>query len=281
MTLDTILAAVGGGAYVVASVLAVASLLRRRGLLPGAVAFFSGAGACCLCAVLLVHAVQARFVSAFSRFDALTGYGVAVTAAFLLMARRKRVWGVAAFLLPFVTVMVLAGFAGGRGPAAAPAPAQRVWLALHVTTAFIAYALFSLAGVLSVAYLVQDHNLKRKRLGLVFERLPALETLDQLMSRQVGFAFLLLTVSIALGFTLVRLSGGGSEWLTDPKVASTVATWAVYAVLVHLRASIGRHGKGVALMTIFGFACVLFTFVGVHVVTHSMHGFMLVAVPVN
>jgi len=155
-----------------------------------------------------------------------------------------------------------------------PPSTQNLWLALHVILAFAGYALLSLASVLAAVYLVQDRNLKHKRFGLVWERLPALETLDHLMGRQLGLGFLLLTGSILLGITLVWRNGGGEEWFMDPKVGATAVTWILFAVLVHMRASVGRHGRNMAVVTIAGLLCLLFAFIGVHLVTDSVHGFV-------
>jgi len=137
-----------------------------------------------------------------------------------------------------------------------------------------------LAGVLASAYLVQDRNLKHKRFGLVWERLPALETLDHLMGWQLGLGFLLLTGSILLGITQIWRNSGGGEWLTDPKVGATAVTWILFAVLVHMRASAKRHGRNMAVVTIAGLLCLLFAFIGVHLVTNSVHSFVGI-IPVN
>jgi ABC-type transport system involved in cytochrome c biogenesis permease subunit len=87
-------------------------------------------------------------------------------------------------------------------------------------------------------------------------------------------AFLLLTVSIVMGFILVRRVGGGEEWILDPKVVATAVLWVVLAVFVHLRASSDRHGRGIALVAVFGLGCLLFAFMGVHLVAPSLHTFI-------
>lgn len=280
--MDRILTITGIVLYALASVAAVASFARPAGQGSRRVVALLWAGALSLLALLVMHGIRTRFIPVFSRFDALACYAFAVTVAYLALSAPRRRPGVAALVAPYLTLMLALG-AWSAGPGAPVSPSMHsLWLALHICTAFTAYALFSLAGLLAVAYLVQDHNLKHKRLGPVFHRLPALETLDELMSRQVGFAFVMLTISIVLGFVVAQFSGaGGQVWLTDPKVVATAGTWALYAVLVHMRASAGRHGKGVALVTILGFCCVLFAFIGVHTIAHSVHDFMLITVPVD
>jgi ABC-type transport system involved in cytochrome c biogenesis permease subunit len=108
----------------------------------------------------------------------------------------------------------------------------------------------------------------------VFHRLPSLEALDELMRELVGAGFLALTVSIVLGFVLARLNDWGWGWLADPKIVATLVTWVVYAVLFHLRAAQHRHGRKMAIVALVGLACVLFSFLGVHWVSDSVHNFV-------
>lgn len=271
------LACLGVGCYLGATLLALTSLASARPREERATMGLMGAGAAILAIVLAVRGVRTSAIPAFSGFDALTLYALAMTAAYLATVARRPLRGVSSFLAPYLTLALLGALAtlAGREPAAAqPPPPQTVWLALHVGLAFASYAFLSLASVLALVYLFQDHNLKRKRLGLVWERLPALETLDHLMGRQIGIGFLLLTGAILLGTTLVWNSGRGGEWLTDPKIGAAALTWTLFAVLVHMRASSRRHGRRLALMAIAGLMCLLFTFIGVHAVIGSMHGFV-------
>lgn len=272
---ETVCASMALLLYALASFLAVMHVARGLQAPDWRSLGLAAAGALPLIVVLILHGRQAGGLPVFCRFDALACYGVALTAAYVHMVAVHRTPGIGAILIPCVTVVLL-----GAVPAvhAAPASGPQVsafWLGLHVVSAFVGYAFFSLAGLLAVAYLVQDHNFKHKRFGVVWEGLPALETLDHLMGRQVGFGFLVFTISIGAGLVVVRLSGGGEEWLRDPKVVATVATWGLYAVLVHMRASADRHGRRVAAVTVAGLLCVLFVFLGVHFVAPSAHGFLM------
>jgi len=274
--LDTerIVAVLGLGCFVASALLSMVSLLGARPRNERPALVLLAAGWVIFAGVLAVRAVQAAAIPAFSYFEALTCYALALSAAYLLLMVMRPARGIGSFLIPYVSIVLACGLPGMYVKAGPPPAIQNLWLALHVILAFTAYALLSLASVLAVAYLVQDANLKRKRFGLVWERLPALETLDHLMGRQLGLGFLLLTGSILLGISQVWRNGGGQEWLTDPKVGATTVTWILFAVLVHMRASAGRHGRNMAVVTVAGLLCLLFAFVGVHLVTNSVHSFV-------
>jgi ABC-type transport system involved in cytochrome c biogenesis permease subunit len=275
MMTESIPVGIGIGFYALASLWAVQGLLRPVAVRRKAVSVCLLLGGVTFLMVLLVRGVAEERLPVFGRFEALTVYSLVVTAAFLLVGMRERMRALAALLVPYATLLLILGAGGVRAKVQLDLPLDTFWLGLHVTAAFVGYALCTLAGVLGLAYVIQDNNLKHKRLGLLFERLPSLETLDHVMATQIGAAFIMLTLSVAFGARLVHLSGGGAEWLRDPKVLSTLATWGIYAVLMHMRTNADRHGKGMAIIALAGLLFVLFSFLGVHVVAESVHSFMV------
>ncbi len=274
MDIERATALLGVACYVAASLLAGGFLIWPKPRVARAALALLAAGATVLAALLAFGWVRAAAIPVFSRFEAMTCYALALSGAYLLLGASCHARGIAFLLIPVATVILLSGVSAGGGAAGAPVPVQGPWLALHVVTAFAAYGVFTLASISAAVYLIQDNNLKHKRFGVLWERLPSLEALDQNMSLLVGLAFLFLTSSIVVGFVLVHASGGGDAWLTDPKVAATFATWILLAVFVHLRASSDRHGRGIALMAVAGLACLLFAFIGVHLVSATLHAFL-------
>lgn len=269
------LALLATACYAASSLLAVLSLFADKPRDERAVLALMAAGGAVLAAALAVRGAHAEFVPIFSRFDALGVYVLALTVSTLALAACRTVRGVTGILTPYATLFLLLGLPGLRPGVEDPAPGQGPWLGLHVATAFLAYGVFTLAALHAAIYLLQDGNLKHKRFGVVWQRLPSLETLDQVMSRLAGIAFLLLTSSIVLGVVMVRATGGGDKWFTDPKVIATVVTWFLLAVFVHMRANSGRHGRGIALMAVMTLAWLLFSFIGIHLVAPSLHAFLV------
>jgi len=273
----TILTLGGIGLYVAASVPALLGLVRPSQRGTRWMVMLLTAGALSLLLVLGLRGMAEGHVRALSRFEAFTAYALVITFAFLVIRhRRGRLDGIAAIVVPYVTVVLILGLPALHTRMVLAPPIQNIWLVVHIATAFLAYACFSLAGIMAILYLVQDRNLKRGHSGVLLRRLPPLETLDRLMSVQVAIAFLMLTVAILLGILLVRLSGGGEEWLTDPKVVATVVTWCLFALLVHMRSGANRHGRRVAFVIIMGLVCLAYAFVGVPTVANSLHSFLKV-----
>ena len=147
------------------------------------------------------------------------------------------------------------------------------WLTLHVTTIFIGNAIFALAFCAGIMYLLQERQIKTKSFGLLYRRLPSLETLDSLNSVCLTFGFPLITVGLISGFVYAG-AVLGSFWHWDPKEILAVITWLIYAVLLHERLAVGWRGRRAAIMAIVGFSVILVTFVGATLLLKGHHIFM-------
>ena len=141
---------------------------------------------------------------------------------------------------------------------------QSNWLTSHVVTCFMGYAAFTLAFGCGLIYL-----LKNKEKGNVEKpsdflgKLPALATLDTLIYQSIALGFIFLTIGIMTGSIWAHYAWG-SYWSWDPKETWSLITWLIYAIMLHSRYVRGWRGKRMAILAIIGFACVLFTYLGVN-----------------
>jgi cytochrome c-type biogenesis protein CcsB len=136
------------------------------------------------------------------------------------------------------------------------------WLIAHVLTCFFGYAAFGLAFGLSLMYLLKKRE--RPEGSNVFIRIiPDSSILDDMSYQMVVIGFLLLTLGIITGSVWAH-SAWGRYWGWDPKETWSLITWLVYAALLHSRMVRGWKGNKLALLSIIGFFCVLFTYLGVN-----------------
>ena len=108
-------------------------------------------------------------------------------------------------------------------------------------------------------YLLQEREVKGKRFGALFSRLPPLDSLDKLIDRLVRLGFLSFTVASILGAVIAR-SVWKSAWSWDPQQVSTLLIWLLYGGMVQAR-HLGWHGRRYALLTLFGFAVLMVSIV--------------------
>ena len=274
MSIEFCLLVSGVVLYGLASILAVVSLVQSAKACARASTVATTLGAVCLAAVLAMHGTRTGRLPVFGWFEASTFYCLLVTTVYLLTKTRPDTRGLSIILMPYLTAIAVLGAFCWKIQVPVDLATHGAWHSLHILTAFVGYAMFTMAGIMAIAYVLQDYMLKRKRLGAIFHKLPALGVLEDLMYRQISPAFVVFSISILLGILLTHLDHWGPKWISDPKVVATAVTWLVYAILFHLRMGTGYHGRKVAIVTIVGLACVLFAFFGVHLIGDSMHNFV-------
>jgi cytochrome c-type biogenesis protein CcsB len=123
----------------------------------------------------------------------------------------------------------------------------------HVSSAILAYATFAVSFASAILYLIAS----RKRISW----LPSPEMLDDIGYRSVTFGFPLLALVLILG-SIWAYRAWGSYWSWDPKETSALFTWLVYGVYLHTRTLRGWRGKRSAIVLLFGFGAVMFTYYG-------------------
>ena len=120
-----------------------------------------------------------------------------------------------------------------------------VVLLLH---AGLALALFGIAFAAAGMYLLQEREVKGKRFGALFLRLPSLDSLDRMVQRLVRAGFVVYTVALVAG-TITASAVWKSAWSWDPQQVASLVIWTLYGGMVQLRHN-GWHGRRYALLTL-------------------------------
>ncbi len=144
---------------------------------------------------------------------------------------------------------------------------------LHVLCSLFSYAAFLVAFVSGLLFLIQERQVKRKTLGVLFHRLPSLAALDRINFRSIGFGFALLSIGLLFGFVEVRVTFG-RWWMRDPKMYLAVAVWCSYLFLWMMRLRSTLRGRRVAILSILGFSLILFTLLETSYLVRSAHPYL-------
>ncbi len=145
-------------------------------------------------------------------------------------------------------------------------------LGFHVSTALLGYAAFSLSAVYGLLYLMLYHEIKSTRFGLIYKRLPNLETLEKMSTKAETFGFLMLSIAIAVGFLwLPRAFENFSYW--DPKLIGTMIIWCLYAIGLVAKKRLGWQGRKSMIVSIVGFGFVFLSMTVVNMYMSSFHSF--------
>jgi len=223
---------------------------------------------------LVMYTIYLRQAPFSGLFQALTCSSFVLTALFVLMFRAvedDRSAGM--IIIPLAALFQLCGVFTPLVPVTDPSLAPNPWFILHAALGLFAYAAFSIAFATSVLYILLHREIKSKRLGRFFERLPSLGELDHLTWRGVSIGFSALTASIAFGMIWSHLRTGRLLQL-DTKEIVSLANWLLYAFYLHSRFSRGWRGKRAAWLSVAGFALLLFNLIVVTLVLSRTHAYM-------
>ncbi|MFC5472996.1 c-type cytochrome biogenesis protein CcsB [Paraherbaspirillum soli] len=142
---------------------------------------------------------------------------------------------------------------------------QSWWMKIHVPANFIGYGTFSLAAMVSVAYLLKSH-------GYLVDRLPSLEVLDDVMYKAIAVGFTFFTIATILG-ALWAAEAWGGYWSWDPKETWALIVWLNYAAWLHMRLMKGLRGQVAAWWALIGLLVTTFAFLGVNMFLSGLHSY--------
>jgi len=149
--------------------------------------------------------------------------------------------------------------------------------AVHVTAALMGYVALSVAAVYGAMYGLLYRELKKSRVGLIFRRLPSLETLSRLNMGAVVFGWVGLSLAIILGSIWARelmLAGRLEGTLyTDPKFLLTVGLWVLYGLTLGGRYVFRWPNRQLAYLSIGAFLLMVSSSLAVNLILPSFHQF--------
>ncbi len=207
-------------------------------------------------------------ISGFGHVMAFFSWALAFVYLVLLAKIQSESFGL--ILAPILSLLLGVGLARFEtGKLSLPASSNPYFI-LHLGTAFFAYASFTLSFAAGVLYLIQNRELKRKRGGTFYHKLPSLETLEGLIYQPMAWGAFLLLGAIGIGF-LWSKSAFGSYWLWDPKSVTTIGIAFFYLVLVYLHYVVASRGKRVVVMGLVGFGLVFLNFFGMNLLSSGFH----------
>ncbi len=193
-----------------------------------------------------------------------------VAGVFLFFQIKFRLMVLGAFVAPLTTgILIAASMLPGESVATDPT-LKNIWLIPHVVSIFLGNASFAVAFGLAVIYLIQERQIKGKKPGFFYRRLPSLTRLDNMGYVSIAIGFSMLTIGMVTGAIYAQLVWG-RYWSWDPKEVWSLITWLIYATLLHERLAVGWQGRRAAIMAIIGFAALLFTFFGVNFLLEGHH----------
>jgi cytochrome c-type biogenesis protein CcsB len=257
-------------AYIVATGLALAYLIQREEIVHRLASIATVAGWVLHAVSLLRLALEQGRPPMGNLGEALSVAAWVAVGLALWLERQTGVKVLGAFVLPVASMLGVSSAAAGLGPDPIDRAITSAWLWVHIVLALIGIAAFVLNFAGAIMYVLQERQLKARRPGAFYYRLPALETLDRLTYRTLALGFPFLTTSLILG-ALWAGRAWGSVFAFDPLSLLSFVAWAIYAATLAGRAAAGLHGRRAAYFSIVGFAALVLT-LGAGLLLPGRHG---------
>lgn len=197
-------------------------------------------------------------------------WGTALSMLILQLAKRTPAAG--AVVLPIIVAAM--GYATTLNAQIEPLmPAlQSPWMVYHVASAILAYGAFAVAAGLGVLYIVRHWFEKGGSKSALLQRMPSLETLDNLTYSVIAFAFPFMVLVLITGAVWAQ-KAWGTYWQWDPKETWALITTLVYAGYLHARQMMNYRGLPSAWFAVVGFVVVMFCYLGVNLFLSGLHSY--------
>ncbi|MDU9050925.1 MAG: cytochrome c biogenesis protein CcsA [Candidatus Electrothrix sp. Rat3] len=209
---------------------------------------------------IIFRYIEAGHTPITSIHETISFFAWSIACCHLSFRWRYTVKNSGTFTSIIVLLLMLASSLASREILPLP-PEMRSWLLpVHASISIIADAFLALAAIGGIMYLLQERELKQKRFGFFFSRLPSLDALDKLNQHCISIGFPLMTLGMFAGYIWARQIWGGRPWQWNPKVVCAMITWLFYAGLMHQRFTMGWRGRRAAWITVIAFCAVLLTF---------------------
>ena len=205
--------------------------------------------------------------------EAVSFFAWSMTWGFLIFRWRYRVKNFGTFVSVGITLLMTVAALASKEVTPLPPAMRSLWLPVHASIALMANAFLAMGFCGGVMYLLQEREIKSRRFGIFYERLPSLEALDNLNQHCLSAGFPLLTLGIITGSFWAK-QAWGSYWQWDPKETWSPITCCHSAALLHFRFTMGWRRRRAAIMSMIGFAAALFTLWGVTYLLGGIHAYV-------
>ena len=142
---------------------------------------------------------------------------------------------------------------------------------VHFLTAMLAYSLFTLSALHALFMGFIEQKLHRRTINRHQASLPSILSMEALLFRMIGVAFVLLTVTLISGLFFSEQIFG-KALVFDHKTLFAFASWVIFAALLFGRHQYGWRGRIALRWTLAGFLLLILAYIGSRFVSEVLLG---------
>lgn len=205
-------------------------------------------------------------------FDAASFLAFSILILYLFIELKAQNQNSGLFVLAFACLLELLSAYGLKWDPSTHALLSGTLFAVHASFTILGYTALSLSAIYAFMYILQNHNMKKHRFGLLYKQLPPITYLENMSIHSVVLGIIFLGIGILIGHGQAE-KVLGTFWPKDLKVIVTDVIWLFYFIGFYLTTILKWRGKWMAFLALFGF--ILLTVGGALtlLVTESFHKF--------
>lgn len=195
-----------------------------------------------------------------------SGVLIAVFLFLVMQLSSNRLKAVGVLVMP--VCFVLMGWAGTlmKEISGTMSPSlQSKWLWVHIIGASTGFSAVLTAAAFGLLFLLKERNS-----GGIYEKIPALETIDALSYRFVSGGFIMLGLMLVSG-ALWSNQVKGDYWSWDPVEVWALITWLVYGIYLHLRITMGWRNRRLAIYALVALGIMIVSYWGIPFFKENFH----------
>ncbi len=221
---------------------------------------------------LLARAIEFNHPPVTTIFEILTVLAFCVAVAYLIIEIRSRSGETGYFILNIAFFFQFVSSAFIRDLLEVPEILRSNFFGLHVGSALLGYAAITISAVYGFLYLMLYHQIKASKFGMIYAKLPNLETLERMSYTGFKMAFLFLGIAILVGFLWLPQTFLDVSY-SDPKLVGTILLWLLYGIGIAAKRLGEWKGRKVMILSVCGFGLTIFSMTVVNLLFTGFHNF--------
>ncbi|MEI7812836.1 MAG: cytochrome c biogenesis protein CcsA [Ignavibacteria bacterium] len=221
---------------------------------------------------LLIRTIEFNHPPITNVFEIFTVLAFSVSCSYFILELLTDIRGTGMFIIIFSILFQLVSSIFVQDFLAVKELLRSRMLGLHVISALLGYSGITISAVYGILFWILHKEIKLNHFGLVFDRLPSLEILEQLSYYSLVIGFALLSVAITIGIIWLPLAFPNFNYF-DPKLVATAAIWLLYGVGIFSKIVGGWQGKKVIIFSIAGFCLAILSLLITNFLAKSFHSF--------
>jgi HemX protein len=221
---------------------------------------------------LLLRTVAFSHPPVTNLFEIFSVLAFSVALTYLVIELRAQHAETGYFILNIAFFFQLASSLFIKDSSQVPEILRSLFFGLHVTAALLGYAAITIGGAYGFLYLMLYHEMKATRFGVIYKKLPTLETIERMAVTAIRLAFVILGCAITFGIIWLHRVYA-NVYYNDPKLIGTVIIWILYGFLAVAPGVRNFKGRRMMIVAILGFVVAIFSMTVVNIFFSGFHKF--------